>query len=61
MSDLKLFRIVGGEVSEETSHSEAIEKSLQQLVEQDLETLTIQSEQDLERAKPLILRSHKSN
>ncbi len=61
MSDLKLFRIVGGEVSEETSHSETIENSLQQLVEQHLGTLTIQSEQDLERAKPLIQRSYETN
>lgn len=38
MSDLKLFRTSGGGVTEIAGHSVALEKSLQTLIEQNLET-----------------------
>ena len=39
MSDLKLFRIAEGEATEVTSSSVALERSLQKLIEANMETL----------------------
>src|SRR5215207_8977016 len=39
MSDLKLFRLTGGEATELASSSVALEKSLQQVVERNMEVL----------------------
>jgi hypothetical protein len=39
MSDLKLFRIGGGKVAELTGSSMALEKHLQHVIEQNMETL----------------------
>lgn len=39
MSDLKLFRITGGTLTEVTSSSVALERSLQKVIEDNMETL----------------------